>query len=358
MKSKVLATIGFGPMEPVLDQAFPTFADFADRHGYDVVRRSTNDDAHGRPPSWGKVRLIRRLLETYDLVLWVDADAIILDGSSDPADALGPDDYQALVELHQLGQAFPTCGVWLLRSTDKAKAFLDAIWEKDEYTNDRYWEQAAALDLLGYSIHPAHRIRESAWMEGTRLLGEEWNRMPLITRALEPCRIRHYAGEDNAVRRRRMIADRHGLAAGSTTGWRRSWHTLAAAGGDLRWRLWDGPMGPFGAVRKLHYRATGLCYGVARTVGIVTLVRALQGRTGPTVTGGGSPGLGQSRHTEGLPVETGLLRELLPALEPFHPPVPQHEDPVADAERRQAVGDDDDGRLAAELAEGDLNVML
>ena len=270
---KVLATIGFGPMEPVLDQAFPTFVDFAERHGYDVVRRSTNEDALGRPPSWGKVRLMRRLLDTYDIVLWVDADAIILDGSSDPADLLGPDDYQGLVLLHQLGQEFPTCGVWLLRSTDKAKAFLDAIWEKDEFTHDRYWEQAAALDLLGYSIHPAHRIRASAWMDGTRLLDEEWNRMPLITRSLEPCRIRHYAGERNPVRRRQMRADRHELAARRARGCSRLWHAAAAARGRARWRIWDGPAGTFGTLHRLEYLAANRAYDAARSIGLVTVVR-------------------------------------------------------------------------------------
>src|SRR5215213_1296778 len=146
-------------MEPVLDQALPTFAEFAQRHSYDVVSWRTNEHARGRPPSWGKVRLLRGLLDRYDLVLWLDADAIILDSSVDPADLLAPDDYQALVCLHQFGQEFPTCGVWLLRSTPKAKAFLDAIWAKEEYVHDRYWEQAAALDLLGYSIRPANLVK-------------------------------------------------------------------------------------------------------------------------------------------------------------------------------------------------------
>ena len=157
MRNKAVVTIGYGPMEKVLRQSMPTFTEFADKHGYDVVTGS-GDDADGRPISWGKVRLIRRALDRYEAVLWLDADAIILDSSVDPISLLGPDDFQALALLHQFGQELPCCGVWLLRSTDKAKSFLDAIWEKAEFIDDRFWEQAAAMDLLGFSIRPSRLV--------------------------------------------------------------------------------------------------------------------------------------------------------------------------------------------------------
>ena len=278
MIRKALATIGCGPMEAVLDQALPTFAEFAQRHSYDVVAWRTNEHARGRPPSWGKVRLLRGLLDRYDLVLWLDADAIVLDSSTDPADLLGPDDYQAMVSLHQLGQEFPTCGVWLLRSTPKAKAFLDAIWAKEEYVDDRYWEQAAALDLLGYSIRPAHLIEPTEWSDGTLLLDESWNCMPLISRTLEPCRIRHYAGERNSVRRRQMRTDRHALASARSDGWPRHWHRVAAEAGRLRWRLWDGPTGTFGALHRRLYPMANRAYAAAQAAGVVHLVRAVRRR--------------------------------------------------------------------------------
>ncbi len=265
-------------MEPVLDQALPTFAEFAERHSYDLIPWRTDEHARGRPPSWGKVRLLRGLLDRYDIVLWLDADTIVLDSSVDPADLLGPDDYQALVCLHQFGQQFPTCGVWLLRSTQKAKAFLDAIWLKEEYTHDRYWEQAAALELLGYSIRPAHLIEPTAWTEGTQLLDETWNCMPLITRTLSPCRIRHYAGERNAVRRRQMRTDRHILAVPRSRGLEQRWHRAAAAAGLLRWRLWDGPLGTFGKAYRLGYRMANTAHGAVRSTGLVTAARALRRR--------------------------------------------------------------------------------
>ena len=277
MTRKALASIGCGPMEKVLAVARPTFERFADRHGYDLFL-STTSHSEGRPESWGKTRLMRQLLDDYDVVLWVDADAIILDDSEDPSELLAPDDYQALALLHPLDQELPCCAVWLMRSTERAKSFLDLVWTMDQYLDDRFWEQAAVLDLLGYSVHPSHLIAPTEWMVGTCLLGEEWNRMPLTTRELAPCRIRHYGGESNAVRCRQMRRDRHELEVRRTQGWERTWHQAAAAAGLVSWRLWDGPSGTFGAYHRLWYRGANWAYDLAQRAGLVTIVRARRGR--------------------------------------------------------------------------------
>lgn len=269
MTRKALATIGSGAMERVLDEAMPTFAEFAERHSYDVVAFRSDEHAKGRPPSWGKVRLLRGLLERYDVVLWLDADTIVLDSSVDPADLLGPDDYQALVLLEQQGRVFPTCGVWLLRSTPKAKAFLDAVWAMEEHTDHHWWEQAAVVQLLGYLIPPDNGSAPTEWSRGTVLLDETWNCMPLVSRTLDPCRIRHYAGEKNAVRRRQMRTDRHALAAARSSGWLLRWHAIATAAGRLRWRVWDGPLGTYG----LRYRGQHAAYNAATAIGLVKVVR-------------------------------------------------------------------------------------
>lgn len=259
-------------MERVLDQTLPTFADFAEKHEYDVISCRTNVHADGRPASWGKVRLMRSLLERYDIVLWLDADAVVLDGSADPADLLGPADYQALVLLHQEGRTFPTCGVWLVRSTEKAKAFLDAIWSREDLVDHHWWEQAAVVQLLGYLTPPASSHQSTPWTDGTMLLDESWNRMPLYTRSLEPCRIRHYAGERDAVRIRQARSDRHELAAAGSPGLRRQWHRLISGSGRLWWHLVDGPFGTYG----VKYRGQLRGYEAAKSVGLVTLVRTIK----------------------------------------------------------------------------------
>ena len=40
----------------------------------------------------------------------------------------------------------------LVRNTSNARMLLQAVWEKTEYMNHAWWEQAASMDLLGYKM--------------------------------------------------------------------------------------------------------------------------------------------------------------------------------------------------------------
>src|SRR4051812_34869921 len=147
--SKALVSYGTGPLGPVLDLALPSFREFAQRHGYEIV--IAQPDSAGRPLAWGKIRVIERLLENYDVVLWVDADAVFLDTSVDPNDVTPPDAFQALVRTTsypEYGTDSPCTGVWLLRAGDRSKRFLAEVWNRTEYINHQWWEQASVMDIL------------------------------------------------------------------------------------------------------------------------------------------------------------------------------------------------------------------
>lgn len=253
--TKALVTIGSGAMGPVLEQSLPTFREFAVRHGYDLVV-GAGDAADGRSPAWAKVPLIRRLLDRYDLVFWIDSDAIILDGSVDPAGLLPPGCFQAMVVNRWQGNESPCTGVWLLRSSDAARRFVDAMWASGEYHHEHPWEQAVAMQLLGYRVWPAERVADTEWGGATHWLAEEWGNIPILRpgRRLEPCRIRHYAATPNPIRRRRMVADRHVIAAGRRGGLAGLRHRALATLGAARWRYVDAPeIGP-----RLRRRLAGL----------------------------------------------------------------------------------------------------
>jgi hypothetical protein len=93
---KALATIASGRHAELLRLSGPTFRAYADRHGYELVI-GAGEMPEPRAGAWAKVPLIRRLLDTYELVLWVDVDAMILDGSVDVAELLDVDAFQGLV---------------------------------------------------------------------------------------------------------------------------------------------------------------------------------------------------------------------------------------------------------------------
>jgi hypothetical protein len=192
---KALVTIGAGPAAELLDLSRPTFRAYADRHGYDLIEGAPEDA--NRAPSWWKIPLVCRLLDSYDFVLWVDADTLILDPTVDVETVIPPDAFQAFatVELKdRLGNS-PCGGVWAFRAGERTQRFLDAIWAQDDLIGHRWWEQAALMRLLGWSLdYPITKNRPSEWDDGTFLLSEEWDMIPVFPIGYASGRIRHFAG--------------------------------------------------------------------------------------------------------------------------------------------------------------------
>jgi predicted O-methyltransferase YrrM len=154
----------------------------------------TGEEALGRPASWAKVPLLRRALAQFDLALWIDADAAVVDGEADIADELKPGAFQALVEHRTPQGDCPNAGVWLLRSCPTSDAFLDVVWGSTDVIDHPWWETAAACTALGYELEPTcWRTRDSEFLPGTQWLATDWNSIPQ-DRAAHP-RIAHFPGE-------------------------------------------------------------------------------------------------------------------------------------------------------------------
>jgi galactosyl transferase GMA12/MNN10 family len=214
---KALVTLGTDSMGPVLDVALPTFRRFAERHSYNLVIGDASL-CDGRPPAWTKVPLLYNLMESFDFILWIDADAIILDFSQDPVDLLPKDAYQAMVK-HQSGELVsPNTGVWLLRSGQRSRDFLREVWNSEQFIEHRYWENAAVIDLLGYGIESLRLEYESPWFDGTYWLPTEWN-SHVGWSGLSSARIRHYAGMTNLTRARNMKVDLNYVLAAQSEGY-------------------------------------------------------------------------------------------------------------------------------------------
>ncbi len=201
---KVLCSIGSGPHAELLDVSGETFRVYADRHGYDLELR-TELVAPDRPPAWSKVALLRELLGDYEFAFWVDADAAIVDPSRDLADEVRRGKGLYLVAHHYDGQVLPNTGVVGIRAGRRAQRFLDALWRSTEYLEHKWWENAAALHLLGYEFEPVVQTRTTRWSRWTRYLPREWNSV-----AADPSPhplINHYPGRSQEYRLERLRAD-------------------------------------------------------------------------------------------------------------------------------------------------------
>ena len=196
---KALITFGTGRHAELLALSMPTFAAYAERHGYEIVV-GTGEEAAGRPPPWAKVPLLRRTLADHDLALWLDADAAVVDAELDIADVLEPEAFQALAEHETPQGRTPNTGVWLMRAGDDARAFLDAVWAETTVIQHPWWENAAVCTALGYRLEPPCRhIEVTRFTRGTQLLTADWNSIP-HDRSDAP-RIVHFAGEPIGERR-------------------------------------------------------------------------------------------------------------------------------------------------------------
>jgi len=202
---KVLCSLGAGSHQELLDVSSQTFTLYAQRHGYDLDLRF-DVLAPDRPPAWSKVPLIRDLLHRHDLVLWIDSDAAIVDPTLDIADELGRRDLMGLVAHEYDGQTVPNCGVWVLRRSRRVVRFLDALWRRTEYVDHKWWENAALLTELGYSLEPrVEPVRKSRMRSRTRYLDRSWNSIA-VDPAVNP-RINHYPGRSHEYRLEQLTRD-------------------------------------------------------------------------------------------------------------------------------------------------------
>jgi hypothetical protein len=205
VERKVLCSIGAGAHEELLDLSGATFALFADRHGYDLdLRRELLTDE--RPASWSRILLFQELFRSYDVVLWIDADAAIVDPTLDIADELGRGDLMGMVAHTYDGQVIPNCGVWVLRNHRATRRFLDAVWSHTEYLEHEWWENAAVLDELGYSVTPRVEVTRRARMRArVRHLDRAWN--SILADPVARPRINHYPGRSREYRLEHLAAD-------------------------------------------------------------------------------------------------------------------------------------------------------
>ena len=202
---KVLCTIATGPHADLFELSGPSFAIYADRHGYDLAVRQELTDPD-RAPSWNKLPFFLELFEDYDVVVWIDADAAIVDSRFDIADELRPDDLMGVVAHEYDDQVIPNCGVWVLRNDPDVREFVERLWNKTEFLDHRWWENAAFLDELGYSVDPrVDLVRPAPMLRRTRFIDRSWNSIR-VDQARHP-RINHYPGGSQAHRLQELERD-------------------------------------------------------------------------------------------------------------------------------------------------------
>lgn len=141
-------TYAEGAHEELLEVALPTYKKFGELHGYEVIVGRKLTDL---PPAWNKIPLLLEALGEHDEVVWFDCDLVVVDPTWDFPLLLGGK-YHSLVRHFEAGSEVPNSGVW--RVTKDCIPLLEKILDLEVFRNHGWWEQAALMTLMGYSVPP------------------------------------------------------------------------------------------------------------------------------------------------------------------------------------------------------------
>ncbi len=204
--SRVIVSLGIGRQRHLLRISSRSFRRYARRHGYELqLHTRTLDET--RPPPWSKVVLLRELARRHELVVWLDADLVIVDEAVDIASELEPGRFLYMVEHHTEEGRMPNSGVMLLRGGEQTIAFLDDVYAQEDLIDHRWWENAAICRLLGYQLDPTVELTSPTPLltEHTKFILPRWNSIP-DSPASDPL-IRHYPGYSLKARAVLMTRD-------------------------------------------------------------------------------------------------------------------------------------------------------
>jgi hypothetical protein len=178
----------------------PILKRYAERHGLSFQCANLSGE---RPPSWMKIPAIWHAMETHDRVVWIDCDVVVLDPCVNVFDDLG-DAWQGLVEHETECGTVPNCGVWVV--TQHMRPVLAEMWESGQDIHHPWWEQAALLRRMGYSVDNSPRAaldKGTTLYSNTAFLKPEWNHHPHDRRRVSSPRFVHvtqYGNRLNAIK--------------------------------------------------------------------------------------------------------------------------------------------------------------
>jgi hypothetical protein len=195
MKKRVIATVSVGLHKELFFLAQSNLEQYAKLHNYEISNcRNTLDSS--RPIAWTKILHILQLMENYEEIFWIDADAIILDGTVDVSTVVKRDSDLAWVYHENLNQSHPNAGVMFIRVNTATRRLFELANQQRDLDNHPWWDQAALMRALGIesSFLPVGNLKHAKPVQIVeQRLSKEWNSIRQFT-AYQP-RIRHFAGD-------------------------------------------------------------------------------------------------------------------------------------------------------------------
>ena len=144
MKLKIISAYN-EKFKEISDLSFPTVESFCIKKSFDCERFLVED--FDKPTAWFKIKALIKEVESkkHDYILWIDADAIILNQNFDIKQIL--DKSKSLYISRDFNNL--NSGVMLLKCDEFSIALLKEVWRlSNEYLTHIWWEQAAIIKLF------------------------------------------------------------------------------------------------------------------------------------------------------------------------------------------------------------------
>ena len=121
---------------------------YCETQGYDFILGGDSIVDKSRPISWSKILVIQKVLADYDWILWVDADAAVMNHSI-RIDHLFKEflDREKYLILTKDGAKNINFGVFLLKNIKWSFELLKLIWDQKQFINHKWWENRALIHL-------------------------------------------------------------------------------------------------------------------------------------------------------------------------------------------------------------------
>lgn len=150
-----VVTLGTKNINYYTQYTFPINKAYCERHGYTYIQYNDVIDVD-RPPSWSKILALKNHINSFDWLMWIDADAIFYNHDIKIEERV--DENYDLIISPACGENWPDAklpdnaninfGIFLLRGkSDWSVNFLDNLYRRVERLNHRWWETQALSDL-------------------------------------------------------------------------------------------------------------------------------------------------------------------------------------------------------------------
>ena len=184
----------------------PAMRRYAELYGFDFDEHV--DPIRDRPIAWSKIYIAReKFAKGYDTIFWLDADAKIRRFDEDIRDHIDSDHefYFVKEQFHEAVKSRLNSGLFVMRRSEIADRFLDAVLSRTELTNHVWWEQAAILATFGlwsnFDDHLRRADEPNEFSSRLKFLPPRWN--SFMGKDCDPDAIVHHF----------IILDNHGKAA-------------------------------------------------------------------------------------------------------------------------------------------------